>query len=265
MRLVRGRGPDPDADRTATDAMLDRAAETGIPALRVWRPHRQVAFGRRDASAEGFGDARDAAERREYRSVVRSVGGRAVAYTGRTLAFAHAVPLDDPRRGLTDRYEGTVETVLAALGRVGVPARRGEPPRSFCPGDHSVQCPAAPIGDGAAEGPPGKVAGVAQRVRSDAALVGGCVVVADHDGIAEVLAAVYDALGVPFDPGSVGSVALAGGPAAPDVVARALEAAFLDVDTEAGVEDVGAKVQAAATSVEDVATLLDRGTADRNT
>jgi len=246
MRLVRGRDPNPEADRAATDAMLDRVGNTGEPAVRVWRPHRQVAFGRRDAAEPGYESARDAAEAQGYRPVVRSVGGRAVAYTGRTLAFAYATPLDDPRRGLSDRYDGAVETVLAALDGLGVAGRPGEPPRSFCPGDHSVECPTGPPdGPDGTRDRYGKVAGVAQRVRSDAALVGGCVLVADHDALAAVLAAVYGALDVPFDPGSVGSVALAGGPADPEVVARALEDAFAD------------RAGDGVTAITDASTLLD--------
>jgi hypothetical protein len=39
---------------------------------------------------------------------------------------------------------------------------------------------------------------------------------------------VYDALGVAFDPDSVGSVAGAGGPAESERVVRAIESAFVD-------------------------------------
>jgi len=76
----------------------------------------------------------------------------------------------------------------------------------------------------------GKLAGLAQRVRADAALVSGCVVVTPTDAgaIAAVTEPVYDALSVRFDPASVGSVAAAGGPANPDAVARAVEDAFVD-------------------------------------
>jgi octanoyl-[GcvH]:protein N-octanoyltransferase len=76
----------------------------------------------------------------------------------------------------------------------------------------------------------GKLAGLAQRVRADAALIAGVLVVSagDPEPIARVTEPVYDALGVPFDPESVGSVADAGGPGDPDAVARAVEAAFVE-------------------------------------
>ena len=217
MRLVRGRASTPREDRAATAAMLARVGKTGEAAFRAWTPHRQVAFGRRDAASPGYDAACQAAHEREYAAVERSVGGRAVAYSGTTVAFAHALPLDDPRRGLAERYEAGVDGVRVALAEVGVDAREGEPPRSFCPGDHSVQV----------AGGVGKVAGIAQRVRSDAALVAGCLLVTDRADLVDVFSAVYAALDVPFDPASVGTVADAGGPDDPEQVCRALERAFV--------------------------------------
>jgi lipoate-protein ligase A len=190
--------------------MLSRTGETAEPAVRVWVPHRQVAFGRRDVAESGYSRARAVARKRGFEPVERRVGGRAVAYTESTLAFARAMPVGDARTGLAERYEATAERVRRALASVGVAARAGEPPGSFCPGSHSLRAA-------------GKLVGIAQRVRTDAALVAGCVVVADRTALADVLAAVYDALDRPFDPESVGSVAAAGGPVEPERVRAALE------------------------------------------
>jgi lipoate-protein ligase A len=240
MRVLRGVAGDIDSDRERTAALL-AAASDGTTGLRVWTPPRQVAFGRRDARAEGFDRAEKIAADRGFRPVERDVGGRAVAYAGETLAFAHAIPLnggDAARDGssgsIAGRYDRAVETVVDALRELGADVVAGEPPASFCPGDHSVR-----VAGG------GKVAGIAQRVRADAALVAGCVVVAPGDAseIAAVSDAVYDALGVPFDPETVGSVATGGGPDDPERVARALEDAFVDGpwgDGSRRVERVGA-------------------------
>lgn len=228
MRVIRGREPTVEADRQATADMLAEAGETGVPAIRVWAPARQVAFGRRDSHAERYDEAKRAAEERGYHALERSVGGRAVAYTGETtLAFATAIPVDDMRQGLDQRYDDAVETVVAALETVGVAAERGEPPESFCPGDHSVQSG-------------GKVSGIAQRVTKGAALVSGCVLVAEREELQDVLTPVYAALDVPFDPDSVGTVADAGGPDDPEAVARAIEDAFVagrETDVESLDED----------------------------
>jgi lipoate-protein ligase A len=209
VRVVRGRAPTLDVDRTGTDAMLASTADTGVPAVRVWTPHRHVAFGRRDARTAGYERARAAAESRGYPAVERSVGGRAVAYAGTTVAFAVAVPIEDDRRGLESRYDAATTAVVRALRSLGVPARRGEPEASFCPGDHSVQAR-------------GKISGIAQRIRRETALVAGVVVVDAHDELASVLDPVYEALDVPFDPDSVGSVARSGGRSDPDVAVDAL-------------------------------------------
>ncbi|WP_136600848.1 lipoate--protein ligase family protein [Salinigranum halophilum] len=216
MRLVRGRADTPSEDRAATATMLARAGATGEEAFRAWTPHRQVAFGRRDTHATDYDRACRAARERGYAVLERSVGGRAVAYTGSTAAFAHALPLEDARRGLTERYEAGVDGVLVALHDLGVDAARGEPENAFCPGDHSVRLAAG-----------GKIAGIAQRVQSGAALVAGCVLVDGREDLVDVLTPVYAALDVPFAPDSVGTLADAGGPTDPDSVCRALERAFL--------------------------------------
>jgi octanoyl-[GcvH]:protein N-octanoyltransferase len=226
MRVLRGRADGPEADRAVTRAAVERVAETGEPTVRVWAPHRQVAFGRRDTREDGYDRACAAARERGYAPLERSVGGRAVAYTGAsTLAFARIVPVDDVRGGLDERYERLTVDVRRALRRLGVPAERGEPDDAFCPGQHSLR-----------RG--GKLVGIAQRVQQGAATASGICVVDERDDLADVLAAVYGALDVPFDPASVGSVAAAGGPEDVATVRTTIEAELVG-DREATVERVG--------------------------
>ncbi|MFC6716318.1 lipoate--protein ligase family protein [Natrialbaceae archaeon GCM10025810] len=243
MRVFRGRAETVDADRAVTERLLESAAD-GERAVRVWHPHRQVAFGRRDASLEGYERAREAAREAGFPPVERSVGGRAVAYDGETtIAFARAEPVADFRRGTDERYErltADVERALRGLGADpatdGRPIRleRGEPPDSFCPGTHSLSTVDP-------DGRRRKVAGVAQRVRSDAALVSGVLVVDNRRELAAALEAVYGALEVPLDPETVGSVADGDGVADgssrasdPAAIREALENALVgpDVDPE---------------------------------
>ncbi|WP_458206811.1 lipoate--protein ligase family protein [Haladaptatus sp. NG-SE-30] len=219
MRVLRGRAESRNDDREVTAAMLAETAATGEPAVRVWTPHRQIAFGRRDARSESFEVAKSIARTCEFEPVERSVGGRAVAYTGTTVAFAHTVPLEDMRTGMEERYAETTEAIQRAFWRLGVPAQRGEPPRSFCPGDYSLQWK-------------GKLAGVAQRVQSGAALVSGVVIVDGHKEIAGVLDPIYAALDVPFDQESVGSIANVDSDADPDLVIETIEELLVgDADT----------------------------------
>ena len=215
MRVLRGRLEDPAADSERTTALLEAAVDADEPGLRVWRPPKQLAFGRRDSREPGYGAAREAAASKGFPPRERRTGGRAVAYTGTTVAFALAMPIDDVREGLTDRYDDAAMAVQRALWRLGVPAQQGEPADAFCPGNHSLSWR-------------GKVAGLAQRVQRGVALVGGMVIVDGHEAIADVLAPVYEALEVPLDPDTVGSVERAGGRADPEEVVTVLEEALLD-------------------------------------
>ena len=210
MHVIRGRTSSLAINRAVLTDMYTRADREDEQVVRVWRPLRQLSFSRRDANEPGYERASRVAREQGFEPVEREVGGRAVAYTGSTVAFAHCRPVDDPRDGLDERYERATSDVLTALRSLGVPAERGEPADSFCPGVHSLQAE-------------GKLVGIAQRIRHDAALVSGLVVVRDHEDIATVLDLVYDALDVAFDPTSVGSVAKAGGPNDPAVVINKLE------------------------------------------
>lgn len=229
MRVVRGRADTMAADRAETRDLMDWTGETGNVGLRVWTPGKHVAFGRRDAGRDGYEGAVAAAERLGFPTVEREVGGQAVAYTDSTIAFARTEPVDDVREGLHGRYERVTGAVQKALWRSGVPAQRGEPDDSFCPGSHSLQYR-------------GKIVGVAQRVRQDAAMISGVCIVADDREIADVLDAVYPALGLPFDPRTVGSVENAGGRRA--AILEELERALIvDASKDETIEFTDAEVR----------------------
>lgn len=210
MRVLRGRAETIAADRAVTRTVLEDTRDSGESTVRVWTPHRQLAFGRRDTRTDGYETATDAANAHDFPTHERSVGGRAVAYTGNTVAFARTEPLADIRSGMQARYSSAVTDLQVALLRLAVHARPGEPEHSFCPGSHSLQAD-------------GKIVGIAQRVQRGVALVAGIVTVCDHDAIAAVLTDVYDALGVAFDPDSVGSIERAGGDGDPERVKREIE------------------------------------------
>lgn len=217
MRVVRGRASTREADRRRTADLLERTADTGEAAVRVWTPHRQIAFGRRDVRSDGFEEASRIARSYGFPPVERRVGGRAVAYTGRTVAFAVAIPIADMRSGMTHRYRVVSEAIMDALDVLGADVKEGEPDGSYCPGSHSIR---------AVDG--GKVGGIAQRVQRDASLVAGCLTVvrSDVDELVEVLEPLYDALEVPFERDSVGCVFGVGGPDDLGRVTQALESAL---------------------------------------
>ena len=214
MYVVEGRTPGIEASRAALEGIYRLVEDTATPAVWVWQPERQVAFGPRDVAHGGYSAAVEAARDRGYEPVERTVGGHPVAHTGSTLAFARAVPIEDPRRGLSTRYDAALAAVDAALADLGVAVERGEPAESFCPGQHSLSAN-------------GKVVGLAQRVTGSFAVVSGVAVVSDPAAVADVLLPVYKALSLPFDPTTVGSIADAGGPAEPAAVAEAIESALI--------------------------------------
>ncbi|MDR5671609.1 Lipoate-protein ligase A [Halalkaliarchaeum sp. AArc-CO] len=230
VHVVRGCPAGIEADRELAERLLEIAAERGEPWIRVWRPPRQLAFGRRDANEPGYDAAKAAARSRGFPPVERSVGGRAVAYDGTTTAaFAYAVPLSDPRRGLSTRYDWAIDRLQDALESTGANVRLGEPTGAFCPGDHSLRAVRDLNGsdhEGVETG--GKIAGIAQRIGTASALVSGVVVIEDTAELRKVLAAVYDRLDLSFDPDALGSVKAAGGNDDPEAVVAEMESAFVD-------------------------------------
>jgi lipoate-protein ligase A len=198
MRVLRGRGETLAADGEITQSLVESVGETGEPAVRVWQPPKNVAFGRRDSNREGYDRAREYASEQGYPVADRSVGGHAVAFTGNTIAFARVEPVDDARSGISERYDRLTELTVSAMEALGVDVTEGEPEGSFCPGTHSLSAT-------------GKIVGLAQRVHSDAAIASGILICRDHDEIARVLDPIYRALDVAFAPDAVGSLRRAGG------------------------------------------------------
>lgn len=211
MRVLHGRTSSTAIDHAITDTLLSESTE---PTIRVWHPHRHVAFGPRDVRTDQYTQACDAARELGYEIHERSVGGRAVAYTGTTICFAHVDTVADERSGLTDRYNRVVDRLWLALNAVGVNADRGEPDAAFCPGSHSLSAT-------------GKIVGVAQRIRRNAALTAGIIVPCDRAELIEVLEPVYTHLDIPFDPNAIGSVRRAGSSASPEEVRQAVEEALI--------------------------------------
>ncbi|MFC7340207.1 lipoate--protein ligase family protein [Saccharopolyspora griseoalba] len=200
MELLRGAlgvGEDQALEVATAHAMLRRVGEgeTG-PVLRVYRPSAPVvAFGRRDSLLPGFPDAVAAARDAGFTPVLRAPGGRAVAYTERSVVVDHAAP--DPGRlsGLDERFVGYAQLWSAVLARHGVAAEVGAVPGEYCPGAHSVNARGRV-----------KLVGTAQRMIRGAWLFSAVAIFDDAEVLRPLLAEVYGALGLPFEEDSVGSV-----------------------------------------------------------
>lgn len=203
-----------ESEHDAVLRILNTTREDGERRLVVWHPARQVAFGRRDTTNDGYEETLRIAKGEGYATTVRNVGGRAVVHAGSTVAFALTVPVDGLRTGLRERYEDAVCRTRDALSSLGVEARCDEPEATFCPGEASL-CTDE-----------GKVAGIAQRVTRDASLVSGVVIVGGRDETARLLSLVYDELGMRFEPSSVGTVFKGSGDGKREIVAEALRNEF---------------------------------------
>jgi lipoate-protein ligase A len=136
------------------------------------------------------------------------------------------------------RTSGTLWAQL--LSAHGIDARVGEVPGEYCPGSFSVNARGR-----------AKLVGTAQRVVRRGWLFSAVLVYDDADALRPLLGRIYERLGLPFDPASVGSVRLERPGLELDALEEALLAAYADRDVlvpAALDEDV---VEAAAASLDD--------------
>ena len=198
LHLVRESFPERPAFGAAISrAILERVAAGELPqTARLGRPGRIVAFGKQDTASPRYRDAVAAARAAGFAAVERLAGGRAAAYTEGTLSLSSAFAERRPASGTRRRFAELAELIRSALAGLGVDARVGDVPGEYCPGVFSVNA-----------GGRTKLAGIGQRLITGAAHVGAVVVVEGSDAIREVLIPVYRALGLDWDPATVGSVA----------------------------------------------------------
>lgn len=193
--VIQRKHGDAEAEHRHISNLLTRAAEEKESFVHVWRPNPQVAFGRQDQLSHRISIAREEAKNHGLEPVVRNAGGHAVAHTGGTIGFGVAVPINDMLDGLHERYRIVSRAIQNVTDEFvdGVVTCR-EPGASFCPGDYSLS-----VKDS-------KVAGIAQRIQKESALISGTVIVTDLCSVTEALIDVYAALGLEFEPSSVGSL-----------------------------------------------------------
>ncbi len=195
VSFITDRLADPLLDAAASNAILRRVAagEMG-PALRLFVPERTVAFGSQDRTRAGYAAAVAAVSDLGFAPIERLAGGRAAVFHEGTLAFAWAIPDADPKRDIESRFEMVAGAFVAALRDLGVSATVGEVPGEYCPGRFSVQVAGR------------KVMGVGQRLVSNAAHIGGVLVVHSPELINGPLHPAYRLLGYEWDPAATGAL-----------------------------------------------------------
>ena len=186
----------PTLDTAVSRAILQQVSDgTEQETLRIYRPSSLVAFGPQDTRSSGYRQAVDAARKGGFEAVQRMVGGRAAVYHEETIAFAWAIPNPMPSADIQTQFQHIADIMVSAFNGLGIDARTGEVPGEYCPGQFSVN----------ARGEK-KLMGVGQRLMTGAAHIGGVVVVGGSSRIRDILIPVYDALGIAWEPESVGSL-----------------------------------------------------------
>lgn len=196
-QLLREAFPDsPEIGPALSRVLLDQVAGgRRPPTIRLSRPGRVVAFGRRDVVAPGYRAAVEAAAGAGFPAMERISGGRAAAFSEGTLSFTVTIPDPSPAERTGQRFTRWSGLVRDALVDLGADARVGSVPDEYCPGEFSVNARGRT-----------KLAGSGQRMIRGAAHVGFVIAVGGTELLAEVLGPVYEALGLEFDPRTVGSV-----------------------------------------------------------
>ena len=198
LRLYRRSFPDdPALDAAVSRALMLRVGAKELPStLRLATPGPAVAFSKRDVVAPGYAAAVEAARAAGFEPIVRLAGGRAAIFHEGTLELAHAQADEDPRAGIHLRFAAAATLMTRALRVLGVDAHVGEVPGEYCPGRYSVNAARAR-----------KLVGLGQRVVAGGSHTGAVIVVDGAERVRAALGPVYEALGIDWDPGTVGAVA----------------------------------------------------------
>lgn len=196
-QLLREGFPDrPEIGPALSRVLLEQVSQGTRPAtIRLSRPGRVIAFGRRDVVAPGYRNAVRAAAAGGFPGMERISGGRAAAFSEGALSLTLTLPDANPAKRTSQRFEQWTGLLREAFTELGADARIGPVPAEYCPGEFSVNA-----------GGRIKLAGVGQRMIRGGAHIGFVIMVSGSGIVAGVLGPVYEALGLDFDPASVGSL-----------------------------------------------------------
>lgn len=215
LELMRASFPErPEVGPALARVLLDQvgSGERGAT-VRISRPGRVVAYGRRDTVSPGYPAAVEAATRAGFRGMERLTGGRVAAHAEGTMVLTLTTPESRPAAGTSERFRKGAELARSALSDLGIDARIGPAPGEYCPGDWSVN------GEGRI-----KLVGIGQRMIKGAAHVGFVIVASHAEVIRSVLIPVHAALGLEWDPSTAG----AADDLVPGLTLDQVEAALLD-------------------------------------
>ncbi|MDX8035400.1 hypothetical protein SK803_34765 [Lentzea sp. BCCO 10_0856] len=164
----------------------------------IYVPHGPtVAFSGRDLRSPGITKATRVARSAGFETVVRSPGGRMVAYDSGAVVIDHLDSTTDIRHAGSATFAANAESHVRVLRELGdVDARVGEVDGEYCPGEFSINV-----------GGTAKVVGSAQRVTATGSLFSTVVQVVVSDQVRAVIEDVSEALGYDLRHSSIAGLA----------------------------------------------------------
>jgi lipoate-protein ligase A len=225
-RLLVSGSAGPAVTELVVPALLLRApTATWSELVHVYVPHGPtVAFSGRDLRSPGIAAATEVARAAGFETVVRSPGGRMVAYDSGAVVIDHLDRTTGIRHAGSATFADNAENHARVLRGLGdVDARVGEVDGEYCPGEYSINV-----------GGTAKIVGSAQRVTATGSLFSTVVQVVVSDRVRAVIADVSDALGYDLRRSSIAGLA----DYAPALTADAVATAFAaDYRTRLGLTD----------------------------
>lgn len=183
---------EPESDISIAPRLLTHAVQQSAGAfVRIYRPKRTMAFSTRDRAHPSFPRLLSISEDHGFEPVIRSPGGRAVAYHEESVVIDFLSSENSPRTLIKERFEAVGSIFVEVLALLGITARVGEIPREYCPGKYSVTSNSV------------KLVGSAQRLVRGGWLLSSSIIVRNGFPVREVLSDIYSAMDYDMDPRTI--------------------------------------------------------------
>jgi octanoyl-[GcvH]:protein N-octanoyltransferase len=163
--------------------------------IRLRSPRPTAAFSPQDTTHSDFERVKELAQARGFEPIERGTGGRLTMFDENALAVTLIWPHENPHAHTIKRYEVFSNIIADALKSLGIDARVGELPNEYCPGKYSIN----------ANGKV-KLVGIAQRMNRHCVQMGAIIAVDRSEKACAAIAEAYQAMGLPFDPGTYGAI-----------------------------------------------------------
>ena len=186
-------GKSPAGDMRFIRERLTGLETGGRGALRLYHPRATAAFSRLDSIRPGYEAARSVVHLFGFEPVLRSAGGHLAVYGPGTIAIDLIAAHQNPRITAMTRFVIFARLLADALRNGGLDPVHGPVPGEYCPGSQSISSKGR------------KIAGLGQRLTRCGYHLGAIVMLQNADDIRMTLQPAYRALGIPFNPATVGA------------------------------------------------------------